>query len=166
MKWEDLTLLEKGQKTHALICLATGWRPASDIARTLASVEFTYDQGPEWPTSMVFTAIDVKEGGNKVTPYIPRLLKDQELCPVLATKRYLSETTVIRPQNSMFLFLSVNPPHQNLSADRLRNWLKNVMMAAGIEQIHTPHSIRAETTTTALESGGSIGTHTGLRKLV
>ena len=58
--WEELTLVQKGQKTHALLYIATGWRPASDFARTLASVDFEFSAGPDWPTSMVLTAVDVK----------------------------------------------------------------------------------------------------------
>jgi hypothetical protein len=40
--WSRLSLLQKGQKTHALLRLATGWRPGSDMSTTLASVLFEY----------------------------------------------------------------------------------------------------------------------------
>lgn len=41
--WHTLSLIDKGRKTHALLCLATGWRPSSDFQRTLASVDFEFD---------------------------------------------------------------------------------------------------------------------------
>jgi hypothetical protein len=154
--WTSPSLVDKGRKTHALLCLATGWRPASDFHKTLASVAFEYGQGPGWPTTMTLTALQVKEGGDKTTPKIPRLLEDQDLCPVLTTYRYLNDTKEIRSAESLFLFISATHPHDNITADRLRNWLKLTMKEAGIPDFHTPHSIRANTTTTALDAGMSL----------
>jgi integrase len=151
--WKELSLMQEGQKMRALLCIATGWRPASDFARTLASVDFEFAAGPEWPTSLGLTAIDVKEGGDKQSKVIPRLLEDQSLCPALATFRYLQDSKQIRPANAIFLFVAANPPHANLTADRLRNWLKAHMLAAGIPVQFTPHSIRAVTTPAAFEAG-------------
>jgi hypothetical protein len=154
--WEELSLMQKDQKTQALLCIATSWRPASDFARTLASADFEFAAGPEWPTSLVLTAIDVKEGGDKQSKVIPRLLEDQSLCPALATFRYLQDSKQIRPANAIFLFVTANPPHANLTADRLHNWLKETMLAAGIPVQFTPHSIRAVTTSPAFEAGTTL----------
>jgi len=45
------------------------------------------------------------------------------------------------------------PPHGNLTADRLRDWLKSMMTAAGIPDHFTPNTIRAVTTSTAFDAG-------------
>jgi integrase len=151
--WEELALVQKGQKTHALLCIATGWRPSSDFARTLASVDFEFSAGPDWSTSMVLTAVDVKEGGDKCSLEIPRLLEDQALCPTLAAFRYLQDTRTVRSDEAIFLFVAAVPPHGNLTADRLRNWFKSTMTAAGIPDQFTPHTVRAVTTWTAFDAG-------------
>ena len=154
--WEKLSLIDKGRKTHALLCLATGWRPASDFHRTLASVDFQYDQGRDGPVSLILTATDVKEGGNKSCVPIPRLFEEVDLCPVMSTWRYLVDTKDIRPLESMFLFIRTTEPYGALSGDRLSNWLKGLMAEAGIPAHVLPHSIRAVSTSTAWDAGMSV----------
>src|ERR1700712_1432786 len=89
------------------------------ISRALASVDFEFSAGPDWSTSMVLTAVDVKEGGDKCSLEIPRLLEDQALCPTLATFRYLQDIRTVRSDEAIFLFVAAVPPHGNLTADRL-----------------------------------------------
>lgn len=61
--FKELFLLQQGQKTHALLCLAAGWGPTSDFAQTAAAVRFTRDkEHQDWPLTLVLTAVDVKEG--------------------------------------------------------------------------------------------------------
>lgn len=149
--WDALSLMDKGRKTHALLCLATGWRPGADFHKTLASAIFDIRDGCDIPEGLILTAIDVKEGGNKESLPIPRLAEDEDMCPVLHTWKYLRDTKELRNNTSVYLFISATPPHGHLSADRLRNWLKSIMTEAGIKD--TPHSIRAVTTSTAWDTG-------------
>jgi hypothetical protein len=154
--WANLSLLDKGRKTHALLCLATGWRPASDFQRTLASVDFHYVPGTDGPVSLTLTATDVKEGGNKSCVPIPRLFDDIDLCPVMSTYWYLLDTKAIRPLDSLFLFIRTTEPYGALSGDRLSHWLKGLMADAGIPAHILPHSIRAVSTSTAWDAGMSV----------
>ena len=153
--WTDLSLQQKGMKSHALLCLATGWRPASDFSRTLAKVQFHPSDDPNWPQAMVLTAMKVKEGGDKTTLPIYRLTDNKNLCPVWCTRQYLTDTNTIRHPHAKNLSIS-STSYTNLSPDRLRNWLKLAMQSAGIDPRHSPHSVRAESTTTALEMGASM----------
>jgi hypothetical protein len=95
--WEKLSLVDKGQKTHALLCLETGWRLTSEFQRTLASIDFQYGQGGDGPVSLILTATDVKEGGNNSCVPIPCFFEEVDLCPVMSTWRYLVDTKNIRP---------------------------------------------------------------------
>jgi hypothetical protein len=122
------------------------------MSTSLASVLFEYSSWSPRPQTLTLTAVDVKEGGNKDSVPIPRLPEDGDLCPVTCTYNYLEDTKDIHPSTSLYLFISATPPHQDLSNDRLRNWLKSVMASAGIS-IATPHSIRALTTSTAFANG-------------
>ena len=70
----------------------------------------------------------------------------------LATFWYLQDTRTVRSDEAIFLFVAAVPPHGNLTADCLRNWLKSTMTAAGIPDHFTPHTIRAVTTSTAFDA--------------
>jgi hypothetical protein len=73
----------------------------------------------------------------------------------LATFWYLQDTRTVRSDEAIFLFVAAVPPHGNLTADCLRNWLKSTMTAAGIADHFMPHTIRAVTTSTAFNDGTS-----------
>jgi hypothetical protein len=60
-----------------------------------------------------------KEGGDKCSLEIPRLLEDQALCPTLATFRYLQDTRTVRSDEAIFLFVAAVPPHGNLLDNNL-----------------------------------------------
>jgi hypothetical protein len=83
------------------------------------------DEVKEEPVSqtLTLTAMDVKEGGNKDSVPIPGLLEDVDLCSVTCACNCLEDTKDIRLSTSLYLFINATPPHQDLSRDKLPNWL-------------------------------------------
>jgi hypothetical protein len=64
LRWEAITLAQRGAKTHALVEIVTGWRTGSDWVRTSRNVVFRGGE-QDWPAEMQFMAHNVKEGGTK-----------------------------------------------------------------------------------------------------
>jgi hypothetical protein len=150
----------RGKKTHALLALCTSWRVASDFAKCRAAISFRGGQD-DWPAEMVLTADMTKECtpdvATKVSRPIPALREDKDICPVYWAFRWTQEMEPLRPRNDGDrLFISTRSPHHNLTPDRLRNWFSECMAAAGIDPVHRPHSVRAESSTEALEGGTPI----------
>ena len=74
---------------------------------------------------------------------------DRRLCVVRTLTQYIALTKHIRGDHTR-LFLSTKKPFAPASRDTLRRWVKDILLAAGIDMtIFTPHSTRAASTSKA-----------------
>ena len=80
---------------------------------------------------------------------------DGELCPVAAFHQYhVTSTVIVGHQSDDSLFLCHRKPNGPASIDTLAPWVKQTMIAAGINtNIFHPHSCRAASTSTANAAG-------------
>ena len=80
---------------------------------------------------------------------------DGELCPVAAFHQYhVIRTAIVGNQSDYSLFLCHRKPNGPASIDTLAHWVKQTMIAAGIDTtIFHPHSCRAASTSKANAAG-------------
>ena len=83
-----------------------------------------------------------------LTAYAP----DRRLCVVTVLHEYLERTRIFRGVVTA-LFITTQEPYRAVSRDTLSRWLKQTLVAAGVDMsIFTPHSTRAAATSNALRS--------------
>lgn len=72
--------------------------------------------------------------------------KDRNLCVLTALQCYIEKTKLFR-KNETKLFISCVKPHRKVTRDTIRNWVKTVLLKAGIDmKIFTGHSTRSAST--------------------
>ena len=81
---------------------------------------------------------------------------DIRLCVYHCLEEYIQRTEKLRSDDGQ-LFISFNKPHNKVSRETLRRWIKNVMVLAGIDvNIFKPHSTRSASTSVGCSSGTAI----------
>ena len=77
---------------------------------------------------------------------------DIRLCVYHCLEEYIQRTEKLRSDDGQ-LFISFNKPHNKVSRETLRRWIKNVMALAGIDvNIFKPHSTRSASTSAAAQA--------------
>ena len=81
---------------------------------------------------------------------------DIRLCVYHCLEEYIQRTEKLRSDDGQ-LFISFNKPHNKVSRETLRRWIKNVMVLAGIDvNIFKPHSTRSASTSVAAQAEQSL----------
>jgi hypothetical protein len=91
---------------------------------------------------------------------------DSKLCVLVCLQAYLAATAPVR-QNRTVLFLSSQKPHLPVSKDTVSMWIKDMLAAAGIDtRIYGTHSMRAVSTSAAVQQGLPSGCDSGKCRMV
>ena len=86
-----------------------------------------------------------KPGRHLSELFIEAYKPDYRLCVVLTLSEYLERTCDLRNNNQ--LFISFQKPHNAVRKCTIANWIKKVLLLAGIDmKIFTPHSTRGAST--------------------
>ncbi|KAG1038842.1 hypothetical protein G6F43_012627 [Rhizopus delemar] len=156
----NLSLQELQVKTILLLCVATMWRPRSDIGQLQhRDIHITQDQQGKFQA--IIHARTPKENQVKST-ILGEYIEDQ-LCPVKTLKSFLQRTSTLREklpsEHTLFLTYLDNNNKQPSSVrpTTVANWIKAVFQEAGIDTTYfQAHSIRSASSTKAVELGHSI----------
>jgi hypothetical protein len=157
---KDITLQELQVKTILLLCVATMWRPRSDIGQLQhRDINITQDQQGKYRA--IIHARAPKESQVKST-ILGEYIEDT-LCPVRTLQQFLEKTTTLRttlpPDHTLFLTYLDKDDKQSSSVrpTTVANWIKAAFKEAGIDTTHfQAHSIRSAASTKAVELGHSI----------
>ena len=78
---------------------------------------------------------------------------DRRLCLINYLTTYLEVTATIRGDEKQLL-LTYSKPHKRASKDTISRWLKETLMAAGVDtSIYSPYSVRSASTSAAKARG-------------
>ncbi|KAG1140888.1 hypothetical protein G6F37_012907 [Rhizopus arrhizus] len=155
----NLSLQQLQLKTILLLCMATMWRPRSDIGRL--QFRDIHIQRLGETTSATIHAREPKEC--QVKSVTLGEYKEEQLCPVKTLVNFLHRTANTRDDLPVdhTLFLTYLEKEEIRSSSvrptTVANWIKAVMQAAGIDTTNfQAHSIRSAASTKAVELGHSI----------
>lgn len=155
----NLNLEQLQLKTILLISIATMWRPRSDIER-LQHRDITF-KGKEKTSSVRIHARKPKEG--QVKSITLGAIEDEDRCPVKTISHFITRTANFRQDlpedHTLFLtYIDSNKkPSTSVKPTTVANWIKTAMAKAGIDiKDHNAHSVRAASSTKAVELGHSI----------
>jgi hypothetical protein len=162
---DSLSLAQLQDKVILLLCIATMFRPRSDIgALQRRDVEFIFENNSgsrnQTVLGMTLYIKQPKEAQTK-TARLGRL-DLESMCPVRTTWFFITKTEHLRhelPENhSLFLAYLMEPKKlRRLNPISVANIVKKHMQAAGIDtKVYGPHSIRSASSTKAAEVGNEI----------
>ena len=146
------------KKTIMLLCLATMWRPRSDIGRLQhRDVEFVHE-GAGIIIGVTLIVREPKETQVKVSKLGP--IEDKEMCPVFTLKHWITRSGHWRQNlphdHSLFLAHIDSQPH-SCKPSTVAKWVTEILTSAGVDtKIFKAHSTRAAASTKAVEQGSTI----------
>ncbi|KAG1037308.1 hypothetical protein G6F43_012890 [Rhizopus delemar] len=156
---DQLSVQQLQIKTILLLCMATMWRPRSDIGRLQYQDVQIKEEGIHY--SVTLHSREPKETQIKST--ILGEFEDKELCPVHTLIRFINSTINLRQDlskdHTLFLTYLDQDDKQSTSVKptTIANWIKEEIGKAGIDiTLFQAHSIRAASSTKAVELGNSI----------
>jgi hypothetical protein len=157
---QELSIQKLQSKVLVLLCIATFWRPRSDVGRLLhQDIQWLYEDGTETISGVRILARNPKEGQQKFST-ISTLDQQPNMCVVKTLKLFMEKTTLHRihlpVDHSLFLIYMEHQVEQpkNMCEKTAAKILKTIMEEAGIDvKRYTPHSIRAASVTAAYENG-------------
>ena len=82
--------------------------------------------------------------------------EDPLLCPVSCLKAYKKATGAFRGKDKLQLFLAINSPHSPVITSTIARWLKQAIVASGIDPQFSAHSMRGASSTAAAMNGITI----------
>jgi integrase len=163
--WADsnnLNLYDLQLKTIALLCLATMARPRSDMGRLqFRDTIFQYQDS----TNSTLTGVTVHFREPKETQVKTSklgVLQDSRLCPVSTLNVFVQKTAILRrnlPVDHTLFLAFIEKPESvtSIRPSTMSNWVKLLMEKSGIDTTKfKAHSIRAASSTKAVEKGHSI----------
>ncbi|KAG1370329.1 hypothetical protein G6F60_012226 [Rhizopus arrhizus] len=155
----NLSLQQLQLKTILLLCIATMWRPRSDIGRLQFRDIHIQRQGET--TSATIHARESKEC--QVKSVTLGEYKEEQLCSVKTLVNFLDRTATTRDDLPVdhTLFLTYLEKEEIRSSSvrptTVANWIKAAMQATGIDTSNfQAHSIRSAASTKAVELGYTI----------
>ncbi|CDH61447.1 hypothetical protein RO3G_08617 [Lichtheimia corymbifera JMRC:FSU:9682] len=156
----DLLSLQKLQvRTVILLCVATMWRPRSDIgAIQKKDVEFVLNNDGSYNGATLLVRYP-KEGRPKTSKLARMVTSD--LCPVFSLWLWIQKTkekrTHLPEDHKLFLTNVESSRPKSVREATIASWVKAVMEEADIDtSTHTPHSIRSASSTKAVTEGSAI----------
>jgi integrase len=158
---EELDLQHLQDKTIILLCIATLWRPRSDIGRLRwQDLEWIWDKEHSSQLAGVrILARHPKEGIQKYST-LATIPTQTSMCPVTTLFCFITRTTQQRhhlaADHTLFLSYIHHATKQPQSMDdkTVSERIKAIMAAAGIDTtIFTPHSIRSAASSAAYHKG-------------
>ncbi|EIE75930.1 hypothetical protein RO3G_00634 [Rhizopus delemar RA 99-880] len=156
----NLSLQHLQLKTILLLCMATMWRPRSDIG-CLQHRDITINNDHKGEIQATIHTRTPKEA--QVKSITLGTYQDQQLCPVQTLQSFLNKTSQFRtnlPEDHALFLTYLEQEDKKSSSVRpstITNWIKSAMQDAGIDTKHfQAHSIRSASSTKAVELGRSI----------
>ena len=156
---EDLPIAKLQHKVIMLICLATFWRPRSDVAR-LEVRDIHFHQDPDCNlTGMTLVARFSKETTGKASKI--GKIGDPQVCPVSNLFLFMDRTRNVwenqpRDRQVFQVYIDDNQNRKAASGDTVAKWLEKIMQDSGIDtKVYKAHSIRSASSTKAQLQGFS-----------
>jgi len=159
---ESLTLFDLSIRTATLLSLCTAHR-----MQTLASIRVSEIEilDSKIQIKIVDRIKTSRPGSTQPLLVLPRLLEEQEVCPVTSILFYINLTKTLRPETVAQLFISCSKPHKAVCSQTLSRWVKTVLERSGIDiNKYKSHSVRHSATSAAKRNGitlDSIRSHAG-----
>ncbi|CEP07322.1 hypothetical protein, partial, partial [Parasitella parasitica] len=158
-----LSLYDLQQKVTLLLCLHTMWRPRSDIGRLQfrdTMLRYSEDQ------SLVGAILHIRQPKEAQQKTIQLGLLEEaeqvELCVVRCLDQFIQQTSKFRqslPTDHTLLLTHLNKPNEitpnSIQPKTAAVWVQTHMLKAGISKEYTAHSIRAASSTKAVQQGVS-----------
>ena len=146
-QWPDndtLTIRQLQMKAIVLLSLCLMLRP-SDIAPkarhvmpmdTIVTVPFTFSTthvlfNPDSSCDIIFHGIKQDMGCSGFTAHVP-LAVDPKIDTVCTLSAHITRTAQHRPPNSRHVFLTLDPPYRQISANTMSNVLREAISLAGL----------------------------------
>jgi hypothetical protein len=157
---DELPTYELQKKAIVLTCIATIWRPRSDVGRIQErDITFAKDDADQ-VTGVTLVVRQPKEAQSKYSRY--GVMKDSPLCPVKTLFDYIQRTKELRaelPEDHTIWLASLK--QENLITAALpatvAGYVREVMAEAGLNtHLHTPHTLRSATSTKAIQKGSTV----------
>ena len=152
---EDLSLKLHSQKLVVLLALVLAHR-CSDLSRLTLQGRKCSAEG----AVLRFTGLAKQARPGKVSSLRPAVIspfpEDPLLCPVSWLKAYEKATGAFRLKDKLQLFLAINPPHGPVTTSTIAKWLKQAIVASGIDPQFIVHSTRGASSTAAAMNGITI----------
>jgi hypothetical protein len=157
-----LSLSRLQDKVILLLCIATMWRPRSDVGNLqFQDVKWLRDK-TEKIVGVQLMARQPKETNQKTTT-LSALSNNSNLCPVLSLRHFVERTARFRdalPNDHSLLLAYIDhpslPPSQ-IASKTVANRVKELLTEAGVDtSIFGAHSIRSAASTAAFQKGLSI----------
>ncbi|XP_052233741.1 uncharacterized protein LOC127846495 isoform X1 [Dreissena polymorpha] len=147
------TLLDLSRKLCILLLLVTGQR-----CQTIHSIQLndiSFDKNTTMVTIQPNTLLKQSRPGKHLKPmYLKAYEGKMNVCVVKTLVEYLDRTKEIR--NSQFLFITTTSPYKTASKSTISRWIKDIMRAAGVDEVFKPHSTRSAATSKASLVGLSL----------
>lgn len=89
--------------------------------------------------------------------FLPVFEQNKSICPATTLMDYLEVTQPLRNTDINHLFITYKRPHKVASAQSISRWIKQVLLASGVDvSVFTAHSTRHASTSAARAAGASL----------
>ncbi|XP_060064749.1 uncharacterized protein LOC132545098 [Ylistrum balloti] len=147
-----LTALEVDSLTRKLVCLIA--LTTAQRAQTLVNLDLEHMQN--FGHYIVFTVPELMKTSKPSKPFYKVTLykySQERLCVVSTLRYYVSQTVNIRKSNKHLVSFRRG---LQVSTSTVARWMREVMMAAGIDRQFKPHSVRGASVSAAYTAGTSL----------
>lgn len=152
---ETLSLKDLTLKLTMFLALLSGQRTQTIHSLNINNLNITNDKCIFYVSQILKHS---KKGRHQDPIEFLAFTDNKSLCIVDMLKEYLRKTSTIR-QNEEKLLISYQSPHQSVSKDTIKRWIKTIMEMAGINtKVFTAHSTRAASTSYAANAGVPMNT--------
>ncbi len=143
-----LDLKQLSKKLAMLLTLLTGQRLQTIHKIKRRNIKFNHGK----MTIIIDELLKTSRPGHHLAPIVlQNYAPNKRLCVVTYMRGYLERTQKIA--NSEYLFISTRKPYKQISKERLSNWVKLTMRAAGVDTtVFAPHSTRSAATSCAVHT--------------
>lgn len=152
---EKLSFDILSKKLCTLLALVTAHR-----VQTLSLIKLSNIQKIEGVKFVIYIPDQIKTSGvNRFQPtlILPYYNERPSICPARVLEQYLIVSSVKRPLNCEFLFISLKKPYKGIGSQSLSRWIKTTLGESGINiSIFSAHSTRHASTSAAKRLGVSI----------
>ncbi|KAJ8944037.1 hypothetical protein NQ317_011906 [Molorchus minor] len=142
----NLDIKNLSKKTITLLALATGHR-----LQTFSLIRTDHRRRDKYICPRFYKDVRPRKGTTLLTF---TLFEDSNLCVATTIIKYIEETSVIRPADQEFLFITLRPPYRRATTQTLAGWIKEILGKSGVNTtVFSAYSTRHAATSAAFGSG-------------
>jgi len=147
---DTMPMVQLSMKVATLLMLLTGKRCNSIDSFDVNYMDLTGDYCIFYPTYL----LKHHRPGQTMKAIKYRAFHDDTVvCPVQAIADYYVRRSEYSTKSTKF-FVSTKPPHDGAKKDTIANWVKRLLVAAGVDtRVYKTHSCRSAATSKALDLG-------------